>query len=255
MAELHLGLIAKKRTPKAILLALEQLPEELDQVYDDIMERIRGQDKDDVELAERLLMWITFSEDLLPPSALQHAVATTPGCTDIDDGDLIPIQDLISISAGMITLDKESGIIRLVHYTTQIYLQRRLENAQTAMTLTCLTYLGFNIFDQPCLDLLSVAKRRLKYALSRYAAQYWGEHARGDPEDHLYDTIVATFRSKEKRHSMAQVRYSSVRSANHSLLHIVCVDGLATICERLLFVSTEAGEKPYVSHRFSPDCH
>jgi hypothetical protein len=51
----------------------------------------------------------------------------------------------------MVTIDQESNIIRLVHYTTEEHFKRirlqRFPNAQRDITETCLTYLLFDILD------------------------------------------------------------------------------------------------------------
>ncbi len=82
-------------------------------------------------------------------SELQHALATKPGKTKLDDGDVACIEDIVSICAGLVTVDEESGIIRLVHYTTQKYLERTRKkwfpDAESVITATCVAYLSFNV--------------------------------------------------------------------------------------------------------------
>jgi hypothetical protein len=61
---------------------------------------------------------------------------------------------LLSISAGLITMDEESDTVRLVHYT-QEYLETMrkelLPNAEVKIARVCLTYLSFNVFKSgPC---------------------------------------------------------------------------------------------------------
>ena len=58
---------------------------------------------------------------------------------------------MVSVCAGLVTVDKESDIIRLVHYTTQEYFERTKRDwfpeAETKITETWVTYLSFNAFD------------------------------------------------------------------------------------------------------------
>jgi len=68
-------LLSKKATPKAIRSALSQLPEQLDDVYDLTLERINGQDREDVVLANRILTWVIFAVRLLTTLELQWAVS------------------------------------------------------------------------------------------------------------------------------------------------------------------------------------
>jgi hypothetical protein len=46
------------------------------------------------------------------------------GESELDEDNLPQIEDMVSVCAGLVTVDEESGIIRLVHYTTQEYFQR-----------------------------------------------------------------------------------------------------------------------------------
>jgi hypothetical protein len=236
MAQLHIGMIAKKRTQKAISAALDQLPEELDAVYDDMMNRICDQEKDDVKFAMTILGWITFAKEPLKDVMVQHAVAVSPKSTDIDDDDLIDVEELVSICAGMVTLDRESGIIRLVHYTAQQYLESKLSDAQYNIALACLTYLGFGIFDKPCDNLGAWTNRLHKYPLCGYAARYLGDHTRGEAESNLSTAILETFQTQGKRDSITQFQNENFRiSYNMSLLHVTSRYGLSTLCRTLLF--------------------
>ena len=69
----------------------------------------------------------------------------------LDEENLPEIEDIISVCAGLVTVDQESNIIRLVHYTTQEYFERNqvtlFPNSQTDIAMTCVTYLSFNAFE------------------------------------------------------------------------------------------------------------
>lgn len=61
LAQLHMDSLATKGTCKAVRKALEALPKGLDNTYDEAMERIEKQNKDDQELAKRVLYWICYA--------------------------------------------------------------------------------------------------------------------------------------------------------------------------------------------------
>jgi len=94
-------------------------------------------------LAKRALSWITYAQTLLTTKELCHALAIQPGDKALNN-------DNVSVCAGLVTVDEESDIIRLVHYTTQEYFERvRLEwnpGAQEEIAVACLTYLSFDTF-------------------------------------------------------------------------------------------------------------
>jgi ankyrin repeat protein len=91
---------------------------------------------------------------------------------------LSDIEDLVSVCAGLVTVEQESNIVRLVHYTTQEYLEsilpERCPEAQQNITITCLTYLLFNVFkDGFCLSDEIFENRLQQHHLFDYASRYW----------------------------------------------------------------------------------
>ncbi|KAI5865298.1 hypothetical protein GGS23DRAFT_594839 [Durotheca rogersii] len=143
LAQLHLDSLIGKRSPKAVRTALVKLPrgsEAYDRAYDDAMDRIEGQVGDQAELAKQVLSWITCAKRPLTTLELRHALAVEAGASELDEDNLPQIEDMVSVCAGLATVDEESGIIRLVHYTTQEYFERmqkhQFPNAQTDITTT-----------------------------------------------------------------------------------------------------------------------
>lgn len=127
LAQLHLDSLIGKRSPKAIKIGLEKLPkgsEAYDHGYKEAMERIEGQVRDSQELAKQVLAWITCAKRPLTTSELQHALAVEYGESELDKENLPEIEDMVSVCAGLVTVDEESDVIRLVHYTTQEYFER-----------------------------------------------------------------------------------------------------------------------------------
>ncbi|RYP20071.1 hypothetical protein DL765_002997 [Monosporascus sp. GIB2] len=190
LAQLHLDSLIGKRSAKAVRTALAGLPTgsgAYDHAYNDAMERIEGQVKDQEELAKQVLSWITCARRPLATPELQHALAVELG-TELDKDNIPDIEDIISVCAGLVTVDEESGIIRLVHYTTQLYFERMqrqwFPNGPTDVAATCLTYLSFDIFESGfCLTDSEFEKRLQSHPLYGYAACNWGYHACEAPKD------------------------------------------------------------------------
>ena len=115
------------------------------------MERISGQKQGFQLLANKVLLWITCAKRPLTTTELQHAIAVEVNDAELDKDNLPEIEDIVSVCAGLVTIDEESNIIRLVHYTTQEYFERTQKrwflDAETKITETCVTYLSFNIFN------------------------------------------------------------------------------------------------------------
>jgi len=88
------------------------------------MERITGQKPGLKKLAMDVLAWITCAKRPLTTVELQHALAVEAGEPGIDEENLTQVDDMVSVCAGLVTVDEESDIMRLVHYTTQEYFER-----------------------------------------------------------------------------------------------------------------------------------
>ena len=147
------------------------------------MERIKAQDADSWELAEHVLSWIIFAERQLMTTELQHALAVEVGELELNEENLPQIEDMVSVCAGLVTVDEESNIIRLVHYTTQEYFERTqihwFPNAESNITTTCVTYLSFRTFESGhCYRNVQFKERLRLNKLYDYAAHNWGHHAR-----------------------------------------------------------------------------
>lgn len=167
-------------------MALEKLPtgfEAYDYAYNDAMDRIEGQLADEEELAKRVLAWITCATTPLTVSELEHALAVEPEETQLDPENICPVGDMVSVCAGLVTIDEESSIIRLVHYTTQEYFERTqshwFPDAEAYITSTCITYLSFRAFESgPCQTEEQYDERLDSNKLYIYACDNWGYHAR-----------------------------------------------------------------------------
>lgn len=213
LARLSVDSLLDKRTKsrvKSCLGALQGSSQSLEKVYDkaydEAIQRIQGQLQEDTALAKRVLGWIINAKRPLTINELCHALAVEPRTTALDPDNIPDIDDLASVSAGLVSVDKESKIVRLVHYTTQEYLERTQESwnpgFQVVVASTCLQRLSFD----ECWS--SANSRRLKGYLSPeefrrldldpfliYAAQYWGQHVRTFQTE-LLQASIAFLRDK-----------------------------------------------------------
>ncbi|KAF4438156.1 ankyrin repeat protein [Fusarium austroafricanum] len=186
LAQLHLDSLIGKRSPKAIRTALAKLPtgsEAYDHAYQSAMERIKGQSSDQRKLAQEVLTWITCAKRPLKTSELQHALAVEISKSKLDEENLSQIEDMVSVCAGLVTVDDESDIIRLVHYTTQEYFDRTQAQwfpaAETDITKICVSYLSFSDFKTGFCKTNAEFEERLGLnPFYDYAAHNWGKHAR-----------------------------------------------------------------------------
>ncbi|KAF1362415.1 hypothetical protein EJ07DRAFT_106802, partial [Lizonia empirigonia] len=95
----------------------------LNDAYDQAIIRIDGQFQNDRTLAKNVLSWISYAQRPLTTRELCHALAVEEGDEELDLDNIPDVEDILSVCAGLVTVDEESQIVRLVHYTTQDYLE------------------------------------------------------------------------------------------------------------------------------------
>lgn len=205
--------------------ATKTLPQSLDTMYDDIWARINLQDSHPRYLAHQVLCWIWCAKRQLTVKELQYALATRTGDTTLDQDGIEDADACLSCCQGMVAIDSGSGIIRLVHYSAQEYLDQKgngyFPDAHRAAAETCLTYLMFDDFQRPAREddwplgdettdisgLWVLGTSQFdeasenqaceltetlinRYPFLNYAAGFWGCHAQGDAEALLEETIL-----------------------------------------------------------------
>ncbi|KAJ5485590.1 hypothetical protein N7539_005578 [Penicillium diatomitis] len=186
LAQLHLDLLVGERSEKAIRLALENLPtgsEAYEKAYGDAMRRIEGLIEKEKILAKEVLSWITCAKKALTITELEHALAVEIGKDEIDEANMPHIEYMVSLCAGLVTVDKNSRIIRLVHYTTQRYFEQTssiwFPHAHSYIAEICTSYLSLRAFASGnCSTWTQLKERRSLYPLYEYAAFNWGCHVR-----------------------------------------------------------------------------
>jgi hypothetical protein len=167
------------------------------------------------------------------------------------DRDFLPeIEILGSICAGLITVDEKSDIIRLVHYTTQEYFERAssFSNAETDITVTCVTYLSFDTFATGFCKTDREFEARLQLnPLYNYAARNWGHHARAASTevkqlilDFLENDAKVSAFSHAMMTSKGYFRYSQNEPRQMTGIHLAAYFGLKEVMIALF----ERGAEP-----------
>ncbi|KAJ6790264.1 hypothetical protein PWT90_06580 [Aphanocladium album] len=186
LAQLHLQSFMAKTTEYDIrsgLRALRTGSNTYDEAYDEAMTRITEQDSAGRVLAEQALAWIVCAKRSLTVSELRHALAVKVDEDNFDKTRQPHIKDVISICAGLVTVDENKGTVRVVHYTTQQYLERTqrkwFPDAENDIATKCITYLSYSGFSSGFCRTDAEFEERLRVnCLYDYAAHNWGKHAR-----------------------------------------------------------------------------
>ncbi|EGX51842.1 hypothetical protein AOL_s00043g576 [Orbilia oligospora ATCC 24927] len=210
LAQLHFRNLCTKKSLKKLLDGLKTLPtgsEAYYKAYESAMKRVDGQDTDSRELGMNVISWVTCSMKPLTIIELQHALGVelegmeSTGM-EFDEINISTVEDIISVCAGLVTIDAESKIIRIAHYTAQQYFeetqQKWFPRVEANITDVCVTYLSLKVFkteseemgkrlgnDRMYINQTHVnervkekEKRLGLYPFYEYAANNWGHHAR-----------------------------------------------------------------------------
>lgn len=186
-----------KTNPRKLQQALLQLGSgstALEAEYHKAVVRIDQQPEGIRELAYKVLSWIVYARRELSVDEVREAIAIEEGMDDIDhDTDLEEEDQLVSACAGLLRVDREAGVMRLVHYTTQKYLETVLperSEGEVLVARNCLTYLTMDVFKQSLLKLETITNHPSQiYKLFWYAAYHWGGHIKPEFEQDLIPYI------------------------------------------------------------------
>ena len=124
LAELYKNLLQGEDNRRDLLKTLQCLPEGLDDTYDQAMLRIESQCQRQQNRAQQVLSWMIFAERALTVKELRCALAIEPGITFVDENALPDEHLVVLVCAGLVFIDRENDVIRLVHYTTMEYFKR-----------------------------------------------------------------------------------------------------------------------------------
>ncbi|RSL74690.1 hypothetical protein CEP51_011483 [Fusarium floridanum] len=215
LAELHVASLVGSVSPKALRAALKQLPSGYDQAYKDVMWRIHHKKTESQRyLAYQVLEWLTRAKHALTSLELRHALAVELDSEEghLDQDNLPEEDELVSACAGLVIVDKASGIIRLVHYTAQDFFEKTQEQFfpgdEGGITSICLKYLSFDGLGEPCTSDEEYESRLTHNPFYSYAARHWGQHARRADMSNVLDSITHLLRQPARVDAMTQALFS-----------------------------------------------
>ncbi|SPO07100.1 uncharacterized protein DNG_09794 [Cephalotrichum gorgonifer] len=173
----HLGGKLSLGSTKA---ALEKLPNSIEGAIDVLVTQIKTREgwrnRDKHNLARHALTWITHAITPLKEAEILYSYAIKPDRSKTVDMEFVPLgKDLISACAGLVIVDPDTKILRLVHESLHGYLEKHdmiLPRGHLDMATKCLALLHFEgsrgddeskIPESPLLE---------------YAATHWITHIR-----------------------------------------------------------------------------
>ncbi|KAN0114628.1 Ankyrin repeat-containing domain protein [Hyaloscypha variabilis] len=200
--------ICDQMTIREVKRALDTMPTGLSELYDETLDRIRRQSPKRSSLGMTTLGWLLYVQRPILVDELRHALAVgyykdDERQTTFDMDNLIRPHLLVDVCAGLVTIEEESQVIRLVHYTTQEYFKKHADSLFDGMNIsiagTCLTYLLFDEFSNgPCCDEELLKQRVTQFGFLEYASCYWGKHVRG-PLESVFQGMILEFLGNDNK--------------------------------------------------------
>jgi ankyrin repeat protein len=227
LAQLLMDSFRDKLIIRDVKFALQKLPQgsdAYDVAYSAAMERIFAQGGGSSKMAKKILAWILCAHRPLSTLELLHALAVEPGDNEIDEDNILETEQLLTICAGLVTIDEQSDNVRFVHYTTQEYLQRNqqmwLLHAEFEIARSCTAYLSIDgLTVGPCPSQEDYEHRLEEFALLGYAAVYWGQHLHQLMKisfvylsDEIFAEALSLLLDTNRVSAMSQVLFMSERS-------------------------------------------
>ena len=247
-AKLYMDSLRTRQTLRHIREALNTFPEDLNILYEETMKRILEQEHAvDRELGLKVLSIVVCTHRPLVLEELQHILAIEPGAADFEEDMDYDKEDILSSTAGLITIDGGSTV-RLMHFTLHAYLNqpesrsRWFPSAEAGIANACLTYLNFGAFTRPAHNEEAFEAMRQKYPFIAYASQYWGTHVRDvGPDPDIQSKTVKLLDQPSRIAAYIQAAWFTDRGSAHSWdvrkgidgLHVCAWFGLSSIIPML----------------------
>jgi hypothetical protein len=204
------------------------------------MERIEKSDKD---LALRILSWLFRAQRVLRMDELLEALVVEEGDQDLEREYMLDAGSVVECCKSLVLYEESSGLVRFTHETVQDFIAKNIPHLLQTSVLakTCLTYLAFREFDEPCSQEEILKNRVEKYKFLRYAARYWAFHTKEAEQcPDVQDAVLSCLASENKTNSILQLEaYASAGSgtsftSGQTLLHVMAERGFATTCSLVL---------------------
>ncbi|KAI1780339.1 ankyrin repeat-containing domain protein [Hypoxylon cercidicola] len=174
--------------------AVCELPMGLNDLYKESMDRIELEPSGRRSIAMRALSWIYHSKRQLSTEELIHALSIEPHEDIPLYEDVVSQRVVLDVCAGLVVINPEHDTFRFVHQSLHEYFARTSEDwfprARLEITRACLTYLRFLSPEKGIADSVS------SHPFLKYAAQYWGGHARDEYSESLDSIVLAVFQNQ-----------------------------------------------------------
>jgi ankyrin repeat protein len=210
LARLHVIRLKQQINAKQLRKALKELSADLSESVNEAMRRIRNQPYMQQELGLATLMWVANAMRPLRIKELQQALAVEEDDDDYSEDGETPEGLIISSCAGLVVLDTNTGIVRLINFFVKQHLEKSqaFPGAHLKIADTCMSYLSFPVFaveDKAGLEILE--KIVVDFPFLAYASTNWGAHVQLAPQSTCLDRTVTLLMNDARANFLFRVLY------------------------------------------------
>jgi hypothetical protein len=175
---------------------LNDLTVTVEETYRQTFDRIRDKSRPRQELAESVMLWLSYARRPLKFEELQEAVALKWKDTVLEIKSVSPRKIILEACMGLVTTESQGGTITLVHSTLEGYFKsqyRSKVDPDAFIARLLLSYLSrtiisqaprarYNDFAQPLLE---------RCPLLPYGYHFWHDHAKSSQD--LFETAILSY--------------------------------------------------------------
>ena len=224
--------------------ALESLPSDLREAYEITLNRIRKLPTGRARIGMSTLLWVSQAQRPLRMPELLEALAVREGIATLHK-DYSPTEErVVEACVGLISVDKGSTEVHLIHQTVQEHLcERPSDLSAVRLGDVCLTYLLYDLFKSgPCDNLSPLGTRFEQHPFFEYSSRYWSKHFEGvDEKGKLLEAFLdspsnlqAALQSSVFLQGYRKEYWSAEETRSTTPLHTACRLGFVANMKRLL---------------------
>jgi ankyrin repeat domain-containing protein 50 len=130
-ASLQLDALCECVTAREVRETLEAFPSRIEDVYRQTWYRVLRQKPSYILLAKTMLLWVLNASRSMTLEELERAVATSPETYKFEPDLLAPGTMLVGLCCGLVTLEEETRLVRLVRK----YIETDLRHSVNQLTV------------------------------------------------------------------------------------------------------------------------
>ncbi|KAH6897701.1 hypothetical protein BKA70DRAFT_747842 [Coprinopsis sp. MPI-PUGE-AT-0042] len=197
-ASLQLQALRECTSRSDVEKTLHDFPPQIKDVYIQTWTRIASQPSGKASLAASVLAWVLYATRSLTIEELRDAVASSLDTYSFEKTRLVSAEVMIGVCGGLLAIEKETGLVRLVHYSAQAVLQTLIRESipdpHSGLAAICMARLRDCEFQSSSL----ASPEGLDMALNatpllKYAYQSWSVHGRESLHDDIAKSRLLAF--------------------------------------------------------------